>query len=255
MSGRSRTGFRLAAHGRRHPARRVPDARHRRRDRRGAPGARRGRRQPVARTDARDARPGPVPRGSRGRGARRSRGRSRACREPLHGLPRRRSALAYLSLIALDDGDRSAAERIARERARPPRGTAPRNGRRRREPAHSRSAPRWRQGPIYMPASSISAGRSSSRAPAGPSYWHAHALIRLASALHRARATARPRAPRSPQRDGDLEVLPDEGVLGDPRNRGDGRHSQDVLAARDSSGSSSAKRSSESSACSRPAPR
>ena len=160
--------------------------------------------------------------------------------------------LAYLSLIALDDGERSAAERMSRsaldllEERHLAAGVVAAN-------------PHMALGSALAAGPDLHTGVEHLRkavelsAPAGPSYWHAHALIRLASALHRvgdgeassaalavARGTwrsCRTRARSAPSQ---------------PRR---GRHWQDAPAGRDSSESSSARRSSESPAYSRPAPR
>jgi LuxR family maltose regulon positive regulatory protein len=120
--------------------------------------------------------------------------------------------LAYLSLIALDDGDRSAAERIARdalellEERHPAKGVVAAN-------------PHTALGSALAAGPDLHAGVDHLRkavelsAPACPSYWHAHALIRLASGLHRAGDGDAASAALAAARE-DLELLPDEGVLG-----------------------------------------
>ncbi len=120
--------------------------------------------------------------------------------------------LAYLSLIALDDGERSAAERMARraldllEERHLAAGVVAAN-------------PHMALGSALAAGPDLHTGVEHLRkavelsAPAGPSYWHAHALIRLASALHRVGDGEASSAALAVAR-GDLEVLPDAGALG-----------------------------------------
>ena len=160
--------------------------------------------------------------------------------------------LAYLSLIALDDGERSAAERMSRraldllEEKHLAAGVVAAN-------PHMALGSAFAAGPISIPASSTSARRSSSR----------HLLARATGTRTRsfawrlhciASGTARPRAPRSLSREGTWRSCRTR-ARSAPSQPRRGRHWQDAPAGRDSSESSSARRSSESSGCSRPAPR
>jgi LuxR family transcriptional regulator, maltose regulon positive regulatory protein len=127
--------------------------------------------------------------------------------------PSSAQALAYLALIAVDHGDRPGAELTARDaldllvEQHLGTGIVAAN-------AHLALGSALADGTDLHSAATHLRRAAELTAPATPNYWHVHALVRLASVLHRlgdaASAVASLVAARA-----ELGLLPDEGMLGD----------------------------------------
>ena len=126
--------------------------------------------------------------------------------------PATAQAMAYSSLIALEAGNRDDATRIARS-------ALDLLDERHLDSAIAATSPNLAFGCILAEGSDLRAAVAhleravALAAPAGASYWHAHALLRLAAALHRLGETIAA-ADRLAAARADLDVLPDQGILG-----------------------------------------